>query len=91
MAYERLDTKYKDGRVWDGAAVSRIDDAIEALDGVMATLNASVSNINEYIDESFIEEFIVNNSDYSIVGFCRPAGTFGTNTGYHRTDYIDIS
>lgn len=35
MAYERLDKIYKDGQVWDGAAVSRIDDAIEALDGAL--------------------------------------------------------
>ena len=31
MAYERLDTKYKDGAIWDGKAVTHIDDAIEAL------------------------------------------------------------
>lgn len=35
MAYERLDKTYTDGQVWDGAAVSRIDDAIEALDTVL--------------------------------------------------------
>ena len=34
MAYERLDKTYIDGAVWDGAAVSRIDDAIEELIGV---------------------------------------------------------
>ena len=91
MAYTRLDTGYTDGKVWDEKAVKRIDDAFEELHTTLSELDTSVSDINEYINESFIEEFIVNNSDYSIVGFCRPAGTFGTNTGYHRTDYIDIS
>lgn len=32
MAYERLDTKYKAGQVWDEAAITHIDDGIEALD-----------------------------------------------------------
>lgn len=38
-----------------------------------------------------ITEQIVYDSDFSIDGFCRPEGTLGTNTGYARTDYIDIS
>ena len=42
-----------------------------------------------------ITEQIVSDSDFSIDGFCRPAPKsgelFGTNTGYCRTDYIDIS
>lgn len=35
MAYERLDKTYKDGAIWDGAAVTRIDDAIESKQDVM--------------------------------------------------------
>ena len=34
---------------------------------------------------------LADDSDYSIDGFVRPAGTIGTAPPYKRTDYIDIS
>lgn len=34
---------------------------------------------------------LADDSDYSIDGFVRPAGTIGTASPYKRTDYIDIS
>lgn len=82
MAYERLDTKYTNGQVWDGAAVTRIDDAIEALDGAVEALD---NQVNITVDSQ-----VANSSDYSISGFMRPAGTEGTSSSYCRTDYIDI-
>lgn len=38
-----------------------------------------------------VTEVVAAAGDYTITGFIRPGGTFGTQTGYRRTDYIRIS
>lgn len=47
MAYERLDTKYKDGQIWDGKAVTRIDDAIEEIINSMSVTEIEALPFNE--------------------------------------------
>ena len=82
MAYERLDTKYTAGQVWDEAAISHIDDGFEEV-------NTAIQAIHDQLNP-IIECGVASSSDYSIQGFMRPAGTINTSNGYIRTDYIDL-
>lgn len=82
MAYERLDKTYTDGQVWDGAAVSCIDDSFEDVNNAIQAIHDQLNPI--------IGCGVASTSDYSIQGFMRPAGTINTSNGYVRTDYIDL-
>lgn len=47
MSYERLDKIYVDGQIWDGAAVTRIDDTLEAHSNIIGDIYEE-----KYIDVS---------------------------------------
>lgn len=64
-------------------------------DGIKANSDAVEYFIEELLggsgQEKEVTELVVGDSDFSIDGFCRVNGSFGSNTGYARTDHVDVS
>lgn len=82
MEYTRLGLS--NGEKLKAEHIAHMEDALQAL---------SENADREYADS--VTEQIVSDAGFSIDGFCRPAPKsgelFGANTGYSRTDYVDIS
>lgn len=68
MAYERLDTKYKAGQVWDEAAITHIDDAIEDLIGVSYTASPNLWSIT-LTTEDMTGKYYMSGVPYSQTNF----------------------
>ena len=81
MAYERLNLD--DGRIFTAAHLAHLEDGIEAaLAG-----NGGSSEANKVL----VTKTIAPTSAYTKAGFYRPAGTFGDNSSYACTDFIDVT